>query len=66
MNFAHSPSSDELISQWLLEVASRADELTQAANTARDSDRRIWLRAEFEIFERVERARRFAVLATAA
>lgn len=41
-----------------LTVARRADVLARGAPPSRDGDRRVWLRAEFEVFEREERARR--------
>ncbi|MGH7944994.1 MAG: hypothetical protein ACREH8_13420 [Opitutaceae bacterium] len=37
-----------------LGVARRADELARYCDSSRWGDRRIWLRAEQEIFERVE------------
>lgn len=39
-----------------LRVARRADELARRSHTDRRADRRFWLRAELEVFERVERA----------
>ncbi len=45
----------------LLSVARRADELARRLPTGRASDRRLWLRAECEVFERLERARPHAV-----
>ena len=40
-----------------LRVARRADALARRLNRAtRDVDRRVWLRAELEVFERVETA----------
>jgi hypothetical protein len=42
-----------------LSVARRADALARRASRAgRDGDRQAWLRAEFEVFERVEQAER--------
>lgn len=38
-----------------LRVARRADELARRFHANRDTDRRLWLRAEFEVFERAER-----------
>lgn len=41
-----------------LGVARRADELARRFRPSHHSDRRLWLRAEQEIFERVENAAR--------
>ena len=46
--------SDEL-NELLRRVARRADSLQAASNCGRHHDRRVWLRAEFEVFEQFER-----------
>jgi hypothetical protein len=48
--------SDEL-TELLRRVARRADCLHAAGNGGWHSDRRLWLRAEFEVFEQYERER---------
>jgi hypothetical protein len=39
-----------------LRVARRADVLAQRFRSPRELDRRVWLRAELEVFERMETA----------
>jgi hypothetical protein len=56
-----NPSDDQLL-LWLFTVARRADELSTGLFISRDVDRRTWLRAEFELFERTERRSRVALL----
>ena len=46
-------SSDELVLQWLWQVARRADEAGRTTKAHRRSDRQRWLRAECEVFELV-------------
>ena len=44
------------LSELLLRVARRADELARRGVVSRATDRWLWLRAEFEVFELLERA----------
>ena len=53
--------ADELL-KLQLRVARRADVLAWQARGARDTDRRLWLRAEYEVLEWMERARPVALL----
>ena len=46
-------SSDEQVLQWLWQVARRADEKGRTTKGLRGVDRQVWLRAECEVFERV-------------
>jgi len=62
MNVEPTLSSDEQVLQWLLEVARRADELAGRLRPSPAMARGIWLRAEFEVFERAERIAPSAVL----
>jgi hypothetical protein len=50
--------AEEQLFQWLLSVARRADQLARFCVAMPDIDRRVWLRAEFEVFERLEVAGR--------
>ena len=50
-------SDDARLLAWLGAVARRADALAAGGRGDPVSDRRIWLRAEFEFFERLERSR---------
>ena len=45
---------DERLVQWLWMVARRADQLARQTDQAAAADRRVWLRAELEIFEAEE------------
>ena len=50
-------SSTEVLLETLRRVARRADVLARQRQCAtRESDRRVWLRAELEIFDTIERA----------
>lgn len=51
-----SPVDGAQLSELLLRVARRADELARRNVMSRATDRWLWLRAEFEIFELLERA----------
>jgi hypothetical protein len=55
MQSDHRISSDDVLLHWLGSIARRADQLARLAAT-REGDRRIWMRAEFEFFERIESA----------
>ena len=55
---------DEQVLQWLLSVARRADATTRVAVASRDLARRVWLRAECEVFELIERANSDGLLRT--
>ena len=46
-----------------LRIARRADELKDKFSTGPESDRRVWMQAEFEVLELVERGRPTALLA---
>lgn len=48
-------SPDDQIVQLLLRVARRADAAVRATVVNRSHDRRVWLRAECEVFELMER-----------
>ena len=48
---AHVPGA---LAELQLRVARRADELARRCHAGRDTDRRLWLRAELEVFERAE------------
>ncbi len=51
-----APAPTELVLETLRRVARRADALSgKLKSTTRESDRRVWLRAEFEIFDTLER-----------
>lgn len=50
------PMTDDELTMLQLRVARRADALAARAEYLAMDDRRVWLRAEFEIFELVERA----------
>ena len=54
--------AEEQLFQWLLSVARRADQLARFCGALPEDDRRIWLRAEFEVFERLETAGRVRVV----
>jgi hypothetical protein len=54
--------AEEQLFQWLLSVARRADQLARFCVALPDVDRRIWLRAEFEVFERLETAGRVRLM----
>lgn len=54
-------SPDDQVLLWLLEIARRADLLALRHGPGRLSDRRIWLLAEFAVFEETERARPLAL-----
>ena len=63
MNTEIAFSPDEQLLQWLLKVARRADELSGRTRVVEPgAARRVWLRAEFEIFEWAERAAPTALL----
>lgn len=51
-----APAEGAQLSELLLRVARRADELARRGVLSRTTDRWLWLRAEFEIFELLERA----------
>jgi hypothetical protein len=53
---------EEQLFQWLLSVARRADQLARFCVAAPEVDRRIWLRAECEVFERLETAGRVQIV----
>lgn len=55
---AHVPGA---LAELQLRVARRADELARRRHADRDTDRRLWLRAELEVFERAEHAKPCAV-----
>ena len=50
------PTDVAELSELLLRVARRADELARRSVVSRATDRWLWLRAEFEVFELLERA----------
>jgi len=50
------PTSVEEWSELQLSVARRADALARGFTAGRSVDRRLWLRAEWEVFERWEKA----------
>jgi len=52
---AASPNTALNLDEMQLCVARRADELAGRHGGTREADRRVWLRAEFEVFERAER-----------
>lgn len=51
---AHVPGT---LAELQLRVARRADELARRTRADRHADRRLWLRAELEIFERMEQVK---------
>jgi hypothetical protein len=53
----------QYLAELQLKIARRADQLREKFGGGRENDRRVWLRAEFEILERLERERP-AVLST--
>jgi hypothetical protein len=58
---AAAAPADELL-ELQLRVARHADVLARRSRYSRDMDRRLWLRAEYEVFERMERARPVVLL----
>ena len=62
MNAESLLSRDEQVLLWLLRVARRADATARVAAASRDLARRIWLRAECEVFELAERTNPEAML----
>ena len=50
------PTDVAELGELLLHVARRADELARRSVVSRATDRWLWLRAEYEVFERFERA----------
>lgn len=56
MNLQPLPATDDVILKWLLRVARRADALTARSAQTRREQRHTWLRAEYEVFEELERA----------
>ena len=65
MKYLNLLPPDDQVLQWLLEIARRADVLASGRRVAGLSDRRIWLLAEFAVFEETETARPRAPLMTA-
>jgi hypothetical protein len=65
MNYLNLLSPDDQVLQWLWEIARRADVLASRQTANRLSDRRIWLQAEFAVFEQAELARPRALLMVA-
>ena len=53
-NFDALTLESEALLEIQLSVARRADELSRRFGTSRETDRRLWLRAECEVFERTE------------
>ncbi len=45
-------TADELLLRWQLDVAVRADELARGAARGKETDLRVWLQAEQEVWER--------------
>lgn len=62
---AESPISPDPLS-WLMRVARRADQLAAFSGSTLREHRRVWLRAEFEIFESLERTGQLARLSESA
>lgn len=50
-------SQDRELTLLLHAIARRGDTLARAGRAVRESDRTIWMRAEFEVLEQFERAR---------
>ncbi|MEI6464673.1 MAG: hypothetical protein WCQ89_08100 [Verrucomicrobiota bacterium] len=65
MKYLNLLPPDDQVLQWLLEIARRADALASRRGVNSVSDRQIWLKAEFAVFEETERARPQAVLMSA-
>ncbi|MBL9202308.1 MAG: hypothetical protein JNL39_17495 [Opitutaceae bacterium] len=54
--------ADDLILKWLLRVARRADTAVRLLPADRAQDRRVWLRAEQEVFALIERGAEAALV----
>lgn len=54
--------ADDLILKWLLRVARRADTAVRPLPADRARDRRVWLRAEQEVFALIERGAEAALV----
>ena len=52
-----------LLAELQLRIARRADQLRTKFRGGRENDRRVWMQAEFEILEQLERSRPTALLA---